>query len=147
MATQVSGKTSIIVILFLVVPLIAAIVHDQLSGPDLPPIKSRPTPVRSSIRDGIAEIGDIITIRPTAQGKWIPVSATLEVQKSVRKALRAQDDDGLDDLIRVGLLMLIREPTQARVLDRSVLTHSAQVRILEGRYGGRSGWVPLDFIR
>jgi hypothetical protein len=62
----------------------------------------------------------------------------------MRQLARAHDTLGMAQMEQAGQLYMIQDGTRARVIDPGFMVH--EVRILEGTYAGRSGFIPVEFI-
>jgi len=56
----------------------------------------------------------------------------------------AKDEHGMGLLLASELIFTPQSGTRALIIDTGMTTR--KVRILEGRYQGRSGWIPYEYI-
>jgi hypothetical protein len=57
----------------------------------------------------------------------------------------ARDEAGIKQMIYNGEAFIVAEGTRGKVIDSSIL--SIQVRILDGKYQGYSGWISRDLVQ
>ena len=67
---------------------------------------------------------------------------------ALMKAITRNDSYGVFDLVLAGKIFMVDEGTKVRVIDRGGFlgVSEVQVRILEGKMVGRSGWLPYEFV-
>jgi len=68
-----------------------------------------------------------------------------EAQEKVDKALYAKDTIGIAQLLANGEAFAVDICTKAKIIDSAVALR--EVRILEGKNMGKSGWLPYEWIR
>lgn len=109
---------------------------------------SNSTPSTTKQKLGIGEEG-IINFREdkndcSGEDKVL-LGITKEAQDKVSKALLAKDYIGMGDLLLSGEAFAVNICTKAKVIDTAL--YIRQVRILEGKNFGRSGWLPYEWIK
>jgi len=87
-------------------------------------------------------IGEIGLLESGAQ--IVPVAATKEAFEAWTKARVAKDEYGMGLLLASELIFTPQIRTRALIIDTGMFTR--KVRILEGKYQGRSGWIPYEYI-
>ncbi len=75
----------------------------------------------------------------------VPVAVTKEAFEQWSKARAAKDEYGQMSLLASGLIFTPESKTQVLIID--IDTFIRKVRILQGEYKGRSGWVAYEWIR
>jgi hypothetical protein len=95
-------------------------------------------------RSEIASVGDVARLE-TDTGTMVFVAATKEALDRLNRLAAANDTVGVAQLAEAGLVYPVRHGTQARVLGAGWAT--MEVRIIDGPYAGRSGWVASEFVR
>lgn len=93
----------------------------------------------------MAARGDNVSIIAGSNSATVPVATTKEADDEYSKALHSKDQIGYDLLFSSGKMFRVDAGTKALVIDRTV--NMAQLRILEGKHQGKSGWVPIEFAR
>lgn len=93
----------------------------------------------------MAARGDKVSIISGKDSATAPVATTKEVDDEYSKALSSKDQIGYDSLFASGKMFRVDAGTEALVIDRSM--NMAQLRILEGKHEGKTGWVPVEFAR
>jgi hypothetical protein len=72
------------------------------------------------------------------------VAADEEALKKLFRAIDAKDDYGMADLLLTGQVFSVKDGTRVLVVDKALYT--TRIRILEGPYAGKSGWVPYEWV-
>ena len=84
-------------------------------------------------------------------GPKVPITTDLFALIDLQKAIFADDQKGIDELHDSGRQLHVPIGTAAKVLqyDKGVLTEvpAYEVRILEGPYKDRKGWVVVSWVR
>jgi hypothetical protein len=112
--------------------------------PDPPPQPPPPPPQQDLKPIGAA--GILIA----GTNATIPVSATLFDMDTLIKSAIANDDYGMRKLVKSGSVMVVPSGTSVLVIDDAggfLFAPSRKVRILEGKYKGESGWVPVEWVQ
>lgn len=78
-------------------------------------------------------------------GSSIPVASNLESFKKMIDSSVSNDIIGYTNLKSSGQLFNVESGTDVLILDSKI--NKRQVRILEGKYYGKSGWVPYEWVR
>ncbi len=73
------------------------------------------------------------------------VGTTKQNYEEIVKLSVAKDNEGLTQMVLNGQAYFVDSGTQVRVIDTSMFAR--QVRILEGKQSGKSGWVPAEFVK
>lgn len=96
-----------------------------------------PTPTRSTIgKQGILHVDR----GPSTH----PVAIDEDTLKELFRVIDAKDDYGMSELLQTGRLLPVQDGTKILMIDEGLYT--TKIRILEGPYAGRSGWVPYEWI-
>ena len=108
------------------------------------PTISTPRPTPTSARENGLSIGEhgILHIDGGATSHF--VAADEEALKKLFRAIDAKDDYGMADLLLTEQVFSVKDGTRVLVIDKALYT--TQIRILEGPYAGRSGWVPYEWV-
>jgi hypothetical protein len=72
------------------------------------------------------------------------VAADEKAFQELLDAINAKDDYGVSELLLTGRVFSVKDGTQVLVIDAAL--HKMQIRILEGPYAGKSGWVPDEWV-
>jgi hypothetical protein len=75
----------------------------------------------------------------------IPVAMDTEALDALNKAAAAKDEIGYRELFANGRMFAVDENTKVLVIDSGIF--KTQIRILEGPYSGKSGWVPFEWVK
>ncbi|MBA7670164.1 hypothetical protein ES703_78308 [subsurface metagenome] len=67
--------------------------------------------------------------------------------KEMNAAVIAKDTFGLDKLIKSGRIFTVPDGTKILMLDSGWSFLVEKVRILDGKYRGKAGWVPYERVR
>jgi hypothetical protein len=78
-------------------------------------------------------------------GELVPVAISKEAFDEWTKARVAKDKDGQVLLLASGKILTPQKGTKVLVIDTGMFMR--KVRILEGEYKGRSGWVATEYIK
>lgn len=70
------------------------------------------------------------------------VAGIKEDEDALTKAVAAKDNLGIDELILADRVFSVPSETQLLMIDRTFAL--IQIRSIQGRYKGRSGWVPFE---
>jgi hypothetical protein len=101
--------------------------------------------------DPHVHIGDVGILRSETADAPVPVCKTKEAYAALMKAVGNNDDEGLFELAKRGLVIPIKQGTKVRKLDVTggLFSPSApdEIRILEGEYRGQKGYVNSDYIK
>ncbi len=73
------------------------------------------------------------------------VATTKDNLDEIVKLSVANDTEGLAQMTLDGDAYIVDQGTQVRVIDTTIGTR--EVRILEGKQYGKSGWVPVEFVK
>lgn len=93
-----------------------------------------------------AKVGEQVELRveKSSQAGDLPVADSQETNSEFLAVLKANDEYGYQRLFALGRMYRVKNGTKALVLER---THTlARVRILDGNYQGRDGWLPVEFV-
>lgn len=96
----------------------------------------------------ILEPGDIARIGEGTGGVFM--ATDLESGKEYSKFTDANDDTGVQNLLRAGRLYMVHSGTRAKVLEREhweLLNTIVRVRILDGDMAGQEGWVRDIYLK
>lgn len=106
-------------------------------------ISATPTPKHKSETVRIGEIGQL----RAGDSEVVYVAATREANDAFTKAAVTNDREGIAALMLTDRLWPIRAGTKVRVLGYGgFLSGTTEIRILEGGYYSRSGWVPSEWV-
>lgn len=72
------------------------------------------------------------------------VAADEKAFQKLLDAINAKDEYGVSDLLLTGQVFSVKDGTQVLVIDETL--YETQIRILEGPYAGKSGWVPHEWV-
>jgi hypothetical protein len=78
------------------------------------------------------------------QGKFLAKDETIKGQ--LDKAIIAKDTYGISEMINNGDIFDLDKETKILVIDQSSWAFDKEVRILEGKYIGKTGWIDRDFV-
>jgi hypothetical protein len=92
-----------------------------------------------------ANKGETVRIIAGKDSDDIPVATTQEIDDEFNKALTNKDVHGYNQLFAQGKMFRVKSGTKALVIDRTM--NMSQVRLLEGTYEGKAGWLPVEFAR
>lgn len=106
---------------------------------DRPQTPEPSAPQQQSV--GISEIG----LLSKGDGEIVPLGVTKADFDQMTKTLLAKDDVGWKELVTSGRVIGAEDGTKVRVIDTGVFWR--QVRILEGPYQERSGYVPTEWVK
>jgi hypothetical protein len=107
------------------------------------------TPAASSSRQ-LVHIGEIGILRAGDSNDNVVVGADKAANDELTKMAVSHDQDGFTGMILSGRAFLVPAGTKVRVLDTiftlGFLPTGSHVRILEGRFYGRDGVVPHEWV-
>lgn len=92
---------------------------------------------------GSLNIGDTVFLA-SSDGKGIGGAATSEAFSALQKAFMANDDEGVQELVAAGEVIVIQSGTTARYLDFEIAGPRI-VRLLDGQFAGRKVWLLGDY--
>ena len=92
---------------------------------------------------GVISVGQQAILRSHDRGP-IPVAVSEAALDSLTDASFANDEHGINQMLLLGQVVLVPHGTRVLVLDRDFT--SAKIRILEGNYSTRGGWVRRHLI-
>jgi hypothetical protein len=75
----------------------------------------------------------------------VPVDDAAE--REYERSSEASDDLGISNLKGAGKLLLVQNGTRVRVIGHRWMESKYELRILEGEFKGKSGWVRRAFLR
>ena len=122
-----NNKVSFIVSLFFCMSFIAVLING---------CSNTPKPSMEIGEQGIINCG----------GSICGLAATEEAWRENRKAERAGDIHGTAALMMAGKFTTVKNGTKVLVIDYNPGTALMQIRVLEGKGIGLSGWVPFERI-
>jgi hypothetical protein len=76
--------------------------------------------------------------------KAVPVAVDKDSQGQLTQAQAIKDQHAVVQLVLAGKVLSVMDGTKVKVIDATLTLR--QIRILEGPYEGRSGWVPFEFV-
>jgi len=127
------GQVFIIIIIGMItLPIVMTIISSNTS-----PSPSSTTQLSTDLR-----VGDTGTIK-SSSGSLL-VALTRSDAKEVISLSVAKDTLGVSKMVLDGRVMLVDSGTKIRVIDTDLFY--TNVRILEGKYYGESGWLPNEFV-
>lgn len=108
-------------------------------------LQARPTKPSGSVpltphSVGIGETG----VLSKGDGEIVPLGATKVDFDQMTKTLLAKDDVGWNELVTSGRVIGVDHGTRVRVIDRGL--YWRQVRVMEGTYKDRSGYLPVEWV-
>lgn len=103
-----------------------------------------PTPQPNATERQTIGIGGI-GLLSKGDGDIVPLGVTKLDFDQMTKTLLAKDDVGWRELIGSGRVIGTPDGTRARVVDRGM--YWRQVRLLDGPFKDRSGYVPMEWVR
>ena len=112
-------------------------IKDPFKEPTLPGTTAKPPP-QNFQRPGYFGV-------LSAPGKFIPLFIDEETLTEYLKAYSIGDKWGMSNLEAIEFLMPVLPNTKVLVLEQRM--GKLKVRVLEGRWIGRSGWVPIEFVK
>ena len=77
---------------------------------------------------------------------WVPTATDIKAHEELVKAIRANDKDGLIELLQEGRLLDTRGGEQLRVLSASVWNNRTEARIMSGKHKGKRVWVVMKWV-
>ncbi len=128
------GSSRVAWVGFILVAVVVMIILSALSPSQPAQRRSNPT---------IPSVGAILQLYASTGA--IPVGMTGNSLGELENAQVAQDGHGQAQLVRSGKILLVSNETRVRLLRLGLFQY--EVRILEGRYEGRKGWVPREFVK
>lgn len=78
---------------------------------------------------------------PGGDVSFLTVARTKEAQKEFSKTIDARDTEGLRLLVLRGEIFVVDPGTKVRILTTDLWLGTSEIRILEGKHYGESGWV------
>jgi hypothetical protein len=111
-----------------------------------PPTSETPTSKHKSETVRIGQIGQL-RLESNSEA-MVLVASDKDALDAFTKAAVSDDKEGLAALILAGRLWPVKGGTKVRVIDYGGFLNATktQVRILEGGYYGRSGWVAAEWV-
>jgi hypothetical protein len=108
--------------------------------------ETAPTHREAPAPDTIVSIGS--TGRLVTSGEEaIAVCITVSSFDEFMKLAVANDNEGTTRMVLAGLVFLVPQRTQVRVIDKGgFMSDRTRVRILSGSMAGQDGWVPSEFV-
>jgi hypothetical protein len=77
---------------------------------------------------------------------WVPSTADAETWETLRMALKADDTDGISEVILTGKVFLTKAGDEVRVLDFSVWNNRTEVRFLSGFLKGKRAFTMTSWV-
>lgn len=94
-------------------------------------------------------IGDDVVINQNKDVKdcsgYTLVAVSKEARDEAGRLMVANDTVGLAKMVLYGTAFLVQNCTAARVIDVGVAIR--EVRVMDGKMAGESGWIPYEFAR
>jgi len=103
--------------------------------------KSSSPGISKTISPTVSEEGRLFT----ANSKDTAVAVSEQALDELLDAFLAGDKIGYTQMMIAGRWFPVENNTKVLIIDRTFLRR--KVRILEGEYYGRSGWVPMEFVK
>ncbi len=114
-----------------------------ISGPRNPSNRGSSRQAQSPKYQYTPVTGDLAALHMDS-GDEVIVASTSHVLDRLYTLAHAKDHAGFDAMIGSGLAWSLPSGTSCLVIDPGLTTY--EVRILEGKYSGRSGFVPREFV-
>lgn len=89
-------------------------------------------------------IGAVGILRVDQKGSKVPVATSQEALDRLTKLSVANDSMGMAQMALAGQVLLVPDGTRAKLIDPGFLSH--EVRVLEGDFAGRSGFIAAEFL-
>lgn len=93
----------------------------------------------SSSSSSEADIGDEVRLHGGSDFEWVFVAVDRDAHDELMEVVLSKDEIGGNILLASGRVFLVDDGSKVLVIDRD--PYIVKVRILEGPYYGRSGWV------
>ena len=91
----------------------------------------------------VCQLADVRLIKGT---DWVPTATSIKAYQELRKAMLANDKDGLVELLKSGGLLMTKSGDGVRVLDISVFNGRTEGRMTTGKYAGTKVWVTMQWV-
>jgi hypothetical protein len=133
-------KTSIIVTLIICVPIAFVVVCTNIVSLNSSYSSSDSgTESTSSYQSSSVSTGGIVKLPYGFLG------TTKDNYKRIIELSVAKDRDGIEQMISAGQALVVAEDTPAKVIQNGIL--NIEVRILDGKYAGQSGWISSELVK
>lgn len=108
-----------------------------------PPSKPSGSAGPTSVTLGAGAAG--ILTSGSASREPVAIATTQADLDRLTKLSRARDGTGVAQMVMAGQVLLVDPGTGCKVIDPGLMVH--EVRMTDGSYAGRSGFVPVEFVK